>query len=366
MPSDPRRAAALIEVVDDVPLAPLSTLELGGVARHLVEARDEGTLAAALHWAETRRLPVVVLGGGSNVVVDDAGFDGLVIRMALRGVRVEYEGGMVVVEAAAGEPWDDLVATAVAEGWAGLECLAGIPGTAGATPIQNVGAYGQEIAGSVRAVRALDRACGDIVELTPAACAFAYRDSVFRRAPGRFVVLAVRFSLQPGAAGIATYPELCSLLGATAAPLAAVRDAVLDLRRRKSMVLDPGDENRRSVGSFFVNPTVAAEAASEIVRRAVRLGVAPEPGTVPVFPVAGGAKLSAAWLVEHAGFPRGLRRGTVGISSRHCLALVHHGGGRTSDLLDLAREIRAGVRDRFGVTLTPEPVFLGFSDDPLK
>jgi len=343
-------------LVDDVPLAPLTTLELGGRARHLTRAADEASLIAALRWADERRLPVLVLGGGSNVVVSDAGYDGLVVCVASRGLAFAPEdGGEVRVTAQAGEPWDALVAETVQRGLGGLECLSGIPGLAGATPIQNVGAYGQEVAETIRAVRVVERGSWRVSELAPEACGFAYRDSAFKRDPGRHVVLAVTFGLRAGGPPAVRYRELALALAARAEPtLADARVAVLALRRSKSMVIDPADPNRRSVGSFFTNPIVGA---AEAARVAVLAG-----GEMPRWPAGDGlVKLSAGWLIERAGFAKGLRRGPVGISSRHALALVHHGGGTSAALVELAREIRDGVRARFGVTLTAEPVLVGTS-----
>jgi UDP-N-acetylmuramate dehydrogenase len=350
-----------LPIRDDVPLAPLTTLELGGRARHLVEAADEPTIIAALAWAASRGEPAMVLGGGSNVVVADGGFDGLVIRIATRGRAYAEEGGEVRVTAAAGEPWDELVGDTVARGLAGLECLSGIPGLAGATPIQNVGAYGQEVADTIRAVRVVDRQGGSILELPPSACGFAYRDSAFRRAPERHVVLSVTFGLRPGGAPTLRYGELSDALARDGVPatLAATRKTVLALRRRKSMVIDAADPNRRSVGSFFTNPIVAAGVADGLAARAAADGLVAAPTDVPRWPAGPGrVKLSAGWLIERAGL-KDLRRGHVGVSSAHALALVHHGGGSTDELLRLARTIRDEVRNRFGITLAPEPIFVG-------
>ena len=354
-------------VLHDVPLAPLTTLELGGPARALVEVEDEGDLVEALRWAAAEGLPVAVLGGGSNVVVADAGFPGLVVRMATRGIEVRAGRGdeAVRLTAAAGESWDDLVAAAVDEGLAGIECLAGIPGTVGATPVQNVGAYGQEVAETIVAIRALDRRDLTVRTLQPDECGFGYRASVFRRRPDRWVILAVMLRLRQGGAGEVRSPELARALGCPAATpeVATVRDAVLELRRQKSMVIDREDENRRSAGSFFVNPVLDAGAAAAVARRAVAAGLAGSIAEVPAFPLVGGlVKLSAAWLVERAGFPKGTRRGPVGVSSRHALALVHHGGGSAAELLAFAGEITAAVETRFGVRLEREPVLLGAPD----
>jgi UDP-N-acetylmuramate dehydrogenase len=342
---------------DRVPLAPLTTLEVGGPARHFADATNEAMVAGALGWARARGLPVAILGGGSNVVVPDAGFDGLVVRVAPRGRSFQPErGGTVAVTAAAGEPWDDLVADTVGRGLAGLECLSGIPGLTGATPIQNVGAYGQEVADTIRSVRVLDRDSSGVHDLAAAACGFGYRDSRFKREPERFVVLGVTFGLRAGGPPSIRYPELAAALAALPAPtLADTRDAVLALRARKSMVLRAGDPNRRSAGSFFTNPIVDPATADQAARRA---GVAVD--QMPRFAAGPGrVKLSAAWLIEHAGFGKGTRRGAVGISTAHALALVNLGGGSAGELLALAAEIRAAVRDRLGITLMPEPVVLG-------
>lgn len=344
---------------DGVPLAPLTTFELGGPAAHLTEATDDAAIVEALRWARARGLPVAILGGGSNVVVADTGFEGLVIRVATRGrsYRPLLPDGAVALTAAAGEPWDDLVAETVARGLAGLECLSGIPGLAGATPIQNVGAYGQEVSQTVRTVRVLDRETLATTELDAAACAFGYRDSRFKREPDRFVVLAVTFALRPGGAPALRYPELAAALGGTATPtLSDARAAVLALRAKKSMVIAPGDPNRRSAGSFFMNPIVSTADADSVAARA---GVAPD--AMPRFPAGEGrVKLSAGWLIERAGFPKGTRRGPVGISTAHALALVNLGGARTAELLGLASEIQDAVRQRLGVELVREPVLLGF------
>jgi UDP-N-acetylmuramate dehydrogenase len=350
-------------VAEKVPLAPLTTLELGGPASFFARAEDEATVIEALRWARPKGVPVFVLGGGSNLVVGDAGFDGLVLQVAPRGLSFVGGAGETLVTAAAGEPWDALVSEAVARGLAGVECLAGIPGLVGATPIQNVGAYGQEVSETIRAVRALDRQTMTVTELAPAGCGFGYRDSAFKRAPDRHVVLGVTFALRPGGAPALRYPELVQAAGPHPT-LAHVRATVLALRRRKSMVLDPADENRRSAGSFFMNPIVPAAQADALVAQALREGLVSAAAQVPVYPAADGqVKLAAGWLIERAGVLKGQRRGSVGISSRHALALVHHGGGRTADLLALAREVRDRVAARFGVRLVAEPTLLGASLD---
>jgi len=344
------------EPVEHVPLAPHCTLGVGGPARYFVEARDHASVLVAVDWARRRGLPLRVLGGGSNLVVPDDGVDGLVVKVSLRGVSVRETAGGVEVTAAAGEPWDDLVRLAVARGWAGIECLSGIPGLVGATPIQNVGAYGQDVSQTVTGVRALDRGSGRVVTLGPAACRFGYRDSALKsREADHYVVLAVTYRLRPGGAPALRYADLEKHLatrGVQAPSLADVRESVLAIRRSKSMVLDAGDPNRRSCGSFFLNPILAAPDAALVAARAGDgMPTWPEPG--------GRVKLSAAWLIEHAGFARGQADGSVGLSTRHSLAIVCHDGARARDVIAFARVVRVRVEARFGVRLIPEPVFWG-------
>ncbi|HEX5493489.1 MAG TPA: UDP-N-acetylmuramate dehydrogenase [Mycobacteriales bacterium] len=345
----------------DVPLAPLTTLRLGGPAARLVEATDEAGIVAAVRAADAEGTGVLLLGGGSNLVLADEGWAGLVVLLRSRGVSARRDGDRVLLDVAAGEPWDELVARTVAEGWSGLECLAGIPGLAGATPVQNVGAYGQEVAQTVHSVRVLDRQRGEVVRIEAARCGFAYRQSAFKgsvfRGTARYVVLSVTFALRPGCQSTARYAELATALGVPVggtASLAATRDAVLALRRGKGMVLDSDDHDTWSAGSFFTNPVLSA---AELATFAGRL---PPGSGYPSWPAGDDrTKLSAAWLIQHAGFDRGYRRGTVGLSTKHTLALTNRGGARTSELLGLAREIRDGVRTRYGVTLRPEPLLVG-------
>ena len=315
------------------------------------------TLAAADAAGE----PVLVIAGGSNLVVADAGFAGTALRLLTRGVSTAADGQAVRLTIAAGEPWDALVERAIADGLAGIECLSGIPGSTGATPIQNVGAYGQQVSDVIRSVRAYDRGAGRVVDLAPADCRFGYRTSRLRGAE-RFVVLGVTLELERSAAARPVrYPELARALGVPVGarpPLAAVREAVLSLRRGKGMVLDPADPDSVSAGSFFVNPILSAAGFAALERRALaRLGPRARP---PAWPEPDGAvKTSAAWLIERAGFRRGFGEGRVGISSKHSLALVNRGGATTAELIALARQIRDGVRALFGVTLMPEPTLVG-------
>jgi UDP-N-acetylmuramate dehydrogenase len=350
-----------------VPLAPLTTLGIGGPARWFLEVGSPAAAAAALEWVSARRVPVLVLGGGSNLVVADGGFDGLVLRVALRGVEEEDDEGRCLLRAGAGEEWDALVARAVGRGWAGLECLSGIPGSVGATPIQNVGAYGQEVAETVVAVEALSRETGATRHFSAAECGFAYRDSVFKRGErDRWLLLGVTYALRPGAPPAVRYPELARRLAETGdgdADLARVRAAVLALRRRKGMVLDPADPDTRSDGSFFVNPVLPEARLDRFLELAQARGIALE--EVPRFAAPDGVKLSAGWLIERAGFAKGHRHGGVGISTKHALALVNRGGGTAAQVVELAREIRRRVEDAFGVVLEPEPNFVGFGSDPM-
>lgn len=352
-----------MHIARNVSLAKYTTFELGGPARYFVSAHSEEELRDALAFANELSLPVFVLGGGSNLVVSDRGFEGLVVHIRSRGVKVHEQRGQTLLDVEAGEAWDPFVERTVNDGLAGLECLSGIPGSVGATPIQNVGAYGQEVAQTIVAVRTLDAKTGEVRKRMPAECGFRYRHSFFKEPEGRGeIVTRVTFALGKGAPTI-RYPELERALHGQAPTLAAVRAKVIELRRSKSMVLDANDENRRSAGSFFTNPIVAPAMVDEVVRRALDAGVIADAKEMPRFPEGERVKLSAGWLIERAGMQKGSRRGNVGISSKHALALVHHGGGTAAELLALAREVVAAVRDRFAVTLVPEPVMLGF-DEP--
>jgi len=347
----------------DVALAPLTSLELGGVARRFIEVEEEDVVAEVARWAGRYDLPLAVLGGGSNVVVADDGWAGVVLRMAKRGVVIERLGDAALVTAGAGESWDGFVEMMVAEGLAGIECLSGIPGLVGATPIQNVGAYGQEVAAVIEKVTVINLVSLEVKALVPAECGFGYRTSAFREFPVRYLVLSVTYRLLRGGPAAITYRELQRALGISRArpSLAEVREAVLDLRRAKSMVIDPSDPNRRSVGSFFVNPVLDAVALVGLEEEAHLSGALAPGENLPSFAAGEGLfKVPAAWLIERSGFPKGLRRGSVGISGAHALSLVHHGGGTAAELIALARDVHQGVLQRFQIDLQPEPVFLGF------
>jgi len=344
-----------LEIERDVSLAPLTSLELGGPAKYFVRATDETTLVDALRWAANEEVPSAIVAGGSNLIVPDEGYDGLVIQMAITGLDFRAGG---TVSAGAGVAWEKVVDGAVARGWAGLECLSGIPGSTGATPIQNVGAYGVEVAEVIARVRVLRRDTLGFDELGPEDCGFGYRDSLFKREPGRFIVSAVDFALRPNGPGTVRYAELAKNIGPDAT-LAEIQHEVLELRRQKSMLIEPDDPNRRSAGSFFLNPVVSRADADRLVEQALEDKLVRASEEVPRYPTEGaGVKLAAGWLIEKAGVAKGRRRGAIGVSSKHALALVHHGGGTTAELLAFADEICARVSDRFGVTLEREPRLL--------
>ena len=352
---------------EQVALSAHTSFEVGGPARFWLELEDPDAVAAALEWADARGVPLMVLGGGSNVLVADRGLGALVLRMRVRGLLVRERGGRTRVRAGAGLGWDELVGWSVEQGLGGIECLSGIPGDVGAVPVQNVGAYGQEVASCIEAVHVVERATGRRRALSAAECAFAYRHSAFKAAArDRYVIVAVELRLQRGAPAHVAYPELARALARArllSSP-AAVRQTVLELRRSKSMVIDPADENHRSAGSFFVNPTLAP-AEAETVRDRVRSLLGAD-ATMPEYPApAGRVKLGAGWLIEHAGIAKGTALGRAAVSTRHCLALVNRGGATAKDIVELGKLVRARVRERFGVALTPEPELLGFEPGEL-
>jgi UDP-N-acetylmuramate dehydrogenase len=340
-------------------LAPYTTLRLGGPAARLRTARSDAELIDAVRDADRRGEPVLLIGGGSNLVIADDGFPGTAVRIATQGLALHGRD----LELAAGENWSDAVAATVRAGLAGVECLAGIPGSAGATPIQNVGAYGQEVAATITEVVAYDRAAGDVVTLPARECAFSYRGSRFKEEPDRHVVLRVRFRLTE-AAGMSEplrYAETARALGVETGervPLEKASATVLALRAGKGMVLDADDHDTWSAGSFFTNPVLTAEDFAAFTAR-VRGRLGPD-AAPPAYPADGGrTKTSAAWLIDKAGFTKGYGAGPARISGKHTLALTNRGSATTADLLALAREVRDGVRAAFGVTLVNEPVMVG-------
>ena len=346
-----------MKIQEHVSLAGYTTFGVGGPARYFVEAEDEADVWEAFHWAaEDVRLPLFVLSGGSNLLVADDGFEGVVLRIALRGI--EQDGCRFTV--GAGEPWDPFVDRTLAAGCAGMECLAGIPGCVGATPVQNVGAYGQEVAQTIESVRAFDRAQGSFTDLTAEQCRFRYRASIFNTEErSRYVITSVRFTLRGGGAPEIRYPDLQRAFAGRETPptLIDVAETVRSIRRSKGMVVVPGDADTQSAGSYFKNPVVPRGDLDRLAKAA-----AVDVAAVPAYPAGEGqVKLSAAWLVERAGFAKGFRLGSAGISTRHSLALTNRGGATCADLLRLETAVREGVAERFDVRLEREPVLLGSS-----
>jgi UDP-N-acetylmuramate dehydrogenase len=349
---------------EHAPLGPLTTLGIGGPARYLLEAPTEKIVLEAIRFAADRELPLFILGGGSNLLVSDRGFPGLVLKVALKGI--DWETGRdshVVVHAGAGEDWDRLVGLCVERRLAGIECLSGIPGSVGGTPVQNVGAYGQDVSEVLLAVRAVDRRSGEVVELSQESCGFTYRTSIFNTtAKDRYVVLKVLYTLKKDGLASVRYPDVQREFQAKASSptVAEVRAAVRRIRAGKAMLLVEGDPDCRSAGSFFKNPILNEKDFSALEalfpgERVPRYSVTP-----------GKTKTAAAWLIERAGFSRGYSIGPAGLSSKHTLALINKGGASAEDVLRLAREIRVRVLDKFGVRLEPEPVFLGFDPQVLS
>jgi UDP-N-acetylmuramate dehydrogenase len=336
-------------------LADLTTIGIGGPARYFTEARSEADIAEALSWAAERGAEVFFLGGGSNILVSDSGFDGLVVKMALNGIEFKPETEKtILVTAAAGVEWDALVKICVERGLSGIECLSGIPGTVGGTPIQNVGAYGQEVSQTIVSVRCLERHSLRSVVLSNEDCGFSYRSSIFNNGEkGNYVVLSVVYRLDRAAPQMPEYPELRREIGNTEPEhltAKAVRDAVLRIRRKKSMVVDRSDPNSKSLGSFFKNPVVTLQEYESVKDRF---------GNVPSFAAEGGVKIPAAWLIENAGFEKGTIAGNVGISRNHSLALINRGGASAAELIEFRNHIADAVESRFGIRLQMEPEMVG-------
>jgi UDP-N-acetylmuramate dehydrogenase len=343
-------------VEKDRPLAQFTTIGIGGPARFFVEADNQDAVVEGIRWADAKGLPVFILGGGSNILISDAGFDGLVLKIVLRGISFKQDlDGTTIVTAAAGEDWDRLVSECVVRGLTGIESLSGIPGTVGGTPIQNVGAYGQEVSQTIVSVRCIDRATLGVVEFSNDECDFAYRKSIFNTtAKGKYVVLFVSFRLSGGEPQMPEYPELRreieTLTKDGEITPTAIRNAVLKIRRRKSMVIEPSDPNSKSLGSFFKNPVVTREVF-ESLREVC--------GDVPSFTAEFGVKIPAAWLIENAGFHKGYNVGRVGISANHSLALINRGGATGSEILAFRDVIADAVEQNFGIRLQMEPEIVG-------
>ena len=349
-----------IDIQENVLLAPLTTLGVGGPARWFYSARSVADVEHAVAFARERALDLFVLGGGSNVVVADEGFDGLVLRVAITGIQERNSPGSAcgTVEVGAGRNWDEFVAMCVLRGYTGVECLSGIPGSVGGTPVQNVGAYGQEVSETIASVLVYDLAEGRIRELPNQVCGFAYRSSIFNTSQrGRYIILQVRYELKPGAEPALRYADLQRYFaGRHGKPtLGDVREAILKIRASKGMVIDLNDPDSRSAGSFFKNPVLSAEDFARLSAKADARGL-----KVPSYPaLSQQSKISAAWLVENAGFHKGYVKGRVGISSKHALAIVNRGSATAAEVVALRDEIQSKVEQAWGVRLDSEPVFVG-------
>jgi UDP-N-acetylmuramate dehydrogenase len=349
-------------LLENIPLAPLTTIKIGGPARYFVEAANAGEVHEAVTFAHSRDLPLFVLGGGSNLVVADAGWPGMVLKIAIQGIDQRSwhdEDGKILFDAGAGESWDKFVSHAVMARCAGIECLSGIPGSVGGTPVQNVGAYGQEVAETIASVQVLDLKDNQVRELCPEACGFSYRTSIFNTTEReRFIVLRVTYALTPGGRPRIAYADLMRHFEGRETPpnLAETREAVRHIRARKGMLITLGDPDCLSAGSFFKNPVLSEEQHEDLKQRAAARGL-----TVPSYPaLETRKKVSAAWLVERSGFTKGFGFGRVGISTRHALAIINRGGATAADVLALKEQIQHRVEEIWGVHLEPEPVMVGF------
>ena len=344
---------------ENVPLAPLTTLKVGGPARFFVEASTIAEVSEAVQLSRARNLPLFVFGGGSNVVVSDSGWPGLVLKIAIPGIEERNHDGKSLFEVGAGEDWDKFVARAVARNCAGVECLSGIPGSVGGTPVQNVGAYGQEVAETIQSVLAFDLRRGQVQELCSEACGFSYRTSIFNSTEqGRFIILRVTYALDPEGKPRMQYADVKKYFAGwgESPTLAQTRDAVRTIRATKGMLISAGDEDCRSAGSFFKNPVLSNEQYRTLAARAEAKNL-----QIPTYPALDAMKkVSAAWLVEHSGFAKGYGRGSVGISRKHALAIVNRGEATAADVVAFKQQIQQRVEDIWGIHLVPEPVFVGF------
>jgi UDP-N-acetylmuramate dehydrogenase len=362
------KISSALPIRENIPLAPFTTLGVGGPARFFIEAKTEDHILRALEFAQSKPCPVFVLGGGSNLVVSDAGFPGLVIKIELSGFQCDKDTGRYSV--AAGVEWDSFVQHSVDKNLAGIECLSGIPGTVGGAPIQNIGAYGEEVSEVITGITALDRASGRIRELSNRDCQFSYRTSLFNTTcRDRFIIMRIAFALRMDGLPRIHYPDLQKRFAENphSPSLAEVRKAVLQARRAKAMVVQDGDPDTKSAGSFFKNPLLEQEAVNAIEAEACKRGVIRPSERIPRFPVSPGReKVPAAWLIEHSGFRKGYVYKNAGLSSRHALAIVNRGGATAQDILDLMHLIQTRVRESFGIELHPEPVFIGFENASRK
>ncbi len=344
-----------LKIEENVPLAPLTTLKIGGAARFFVFAETENQVAEAFQFAEENGFDLFVLGGGSNILIADEGFDGLVLQIALKGIEVKGN----VVKAQAGEDWDNFVEFCVERNLAGIECLSGIPGFVGGTPVQNVGAYGQEVSETIVSVRVFDRKSKEILELSNAECKFAYRTSIFNSTDkNRFIVLSVTYNLKQDGEPKIIYKDLREFFGERKPTLAETREAVRKIRAEKAMLVRQGSTDANSAGSFFKNPIVSNEKFAEIAATAKSFRIE----NVPSFKTdENSVKVPAAWLIEQSGFQKGYIKGNAGLSTRHTLALTNRGDATAKEILELKNEIQSKVKEKFGVELIPEPVFVGFA-----
>ena len=346
-------------IQENIPLAPLTTLQVGGAARYFAAAASEDEVREATQFAKSKQLPLFILGGGSNLVIADSGWPGLVLRIAIGGITSQSTSGTALFSAGAGVDWDDFVAHAVAGNYAGVECLSGIPGSVGGTPVQNVGAYGQEVSETIESVQALDLKTDRIVTLSNKDCGFAYRTSIFNTIErGRYIILRVSYRLKQDGAPSLKYADLQKHFSTWTTPpsLSDVREAVRHIRRSKGMLIVAGDDDCRSAGSFFKNPVLSEPQFQDLRRRAESQGL-----EIPSYPaLAAQRKVSAAWLVEHSGFSKGYTLGPVRISQKHALALVNSGHASAADIVRLKEQIQNKVQESWGIKLDPEPVFVGF------
>jgi len=346
-------------IAENVPLAPLTTLKVGGAARYFIEATSVAEVSQGVEFSKSADLPLFILGGGSNLVISDAGWPGLVLKVGITGINHRHGHDEVIFEAGAGEDWDKFVGMVVAHNIAGIECLSGIPGSVGASPVQNVGAYGQEVSNTIESVVALDLRDGEVHELSNQDCGFSYRTSIFNSTErGRYVILQVNYSLKHGAEAYVAYADLKKYFaGWSEKPtLANVRDAVRKIRAGKGMLITAGDDDCRSAGSFFKNPILSADQYQALTARAAAKNL-----QIPSYPALDAQKkVSAAWLVEHSGFSRGYGNGPVGISRKHALAIVNRGNATAADIVAFKQDIQQRVEEIWGILLEPEPVFVGF------
>jgi UDP-N-acetylmuramate dehydrogenase len=346
-------------ITENVPLAPLTTLKVGGAARYFIEATSTAEVSQAVEFSKSADLPLFILGGGSNLVISDAGWPGLVLKVGITGINHRHGHDEVIFEAGAGEDWDKFVGMVVAHNIAGIECLSGIPGSVGASPVQNVGAYGQEVSNTIESVVALDLRDGQVHELSNEDCGFSYRTSIFNSTErGRYIILQVNYSLKHGAEAYVAYADLKKYFaGWSEKPtLANVRDAVRKIRAGKGMLITAGDDDCRSAGSFFKNPILSADQYQALTARAAAKNL-----QIPSYPALDAQKkVSAAWLVEHSGFSRGYGNGPVGISRKHALAIVNRGNATAADIVAFKQGVQQRVEEIWGILLEPEPVFVGF------